>query len=171
MDSQLPPVSGLEIGDNVQIAATAAIYPSKRGTRIVIGEGTEIYDYVVIRCVGGDGDIIMGLCCFLNPGCVLYSGNGIHLGNYVLLAPGVKLMPTNHSFESRSTPIRKQGFMPSKGGIVCEDDVWIGANATLLDGSHIETGAIIAAGSVVKGRVPAFEIWGGIPARRIGVRP
>lgn len=171
MSTQPDARPGLELGPNVQIAETAAIHPSQRGTRIVIGEGSEIYDYVVIRCVGGRGDIVIGSCCFLNPGCVLYSGNGIQLGNYVLLAPGVKLMPTNHSFESRSVPIRKQGFMPSKGGIICEDDVWIGANATVLDGAYIETGAIIAAGSVVKGRVPAYEIWGGIPARRIGVRP
>ncbi len=162
---------GVEIGTGVVMAPTALIHPSTRGTRIVIGDHCEIYDYVVIRCVGGSGDIVMGSHCYINPGCVFYSGNGIRFGNYVLLAPGVKVMPTNHAFESRSEPIRKQGFMPSKGGIVCEDDVWVGANSTLLDGTYIEEGAIIAAGSVVKGRVPRYEIWGGVPARRIGVRP
>ena len=28
--------------------------------------------------------------------------------------------------------------MPSKGGVVVEDDVWIGAQAVLLDGAHVE---------------------------------
>ena len=80
-------------------------------------------------------------------------------------------MPTNHAFQSRDIPIRHQGFLPSKGGVICEDDVWIGANSTLLDGAHIEKGCIIAAGSVVNRRVPSYEIWGGVPARRIGIRP
>ena len=171
MEGLAEPIKGVELGENVVLAPTVVINASTRGTRIAIGDNSEIYDHVVIRCVGGNGDIIMGESCYINPGCVLYSGNGITLGDYVLLAPGVKLMPTNHAFESRALPIRKQGFMPSKGGIVCEDDVWIGANSTLLDGAYLEKGAIVAAGSVVKGRVPSYEIWGGVPAKRINERP
>jgi len=162
---------GVECGIDVVIAETAVIRPSSRGSRIVIGDGCEIYDHVVIRCVGGMGDIVLGPYCYINPTCVLYSGNGILFGSYVLLAPGVKIMPTNHAFQTRTMPIRQQGFMPTRGGIVCEDDVWIGANATILDGAYIERGAIVAAGSVVNRRVPSYEIWGGIPARRIGIRP
>jgi len=162
---------GIECGSGVLIAETAVIRPSSRGSRIVIGDGCEIYDHVVIRCVGGSGDIVLGSHCYINPTCVLYSGNGIRFGSYVLLAPGVKVVPTNHAFQSRDLPIRQQGFMQSKGGVVCEDDVWIGANATILDGAYIEHGAIVAAGSVVNGRVPSYEIWGGVPARRIGIRP
>jgi virginiamycin A acetyltransferase len=162
---------GVELGKDVIVAPTALIHPSQRGTRISIGDGCEIYDYVVIRCVGGDGDVVLGSFCYINPGCVLYSGNGIQFGNYVLLAPGVKVVPTNHAFAVRDVPMRHQGFTESKGGVICEDDVWVGANATLLDGTWIETGAVIAAGSVVRGRIPAFEIWGGVPAKKIGQRP
>ena len=61
--------------------------------------------------------------------------------------------------------------MPSRGGVVVEDDVWIGSRAVLLDGTHIEKGAIIAAGSVVRDRVPAYTIWGGVPARYLKDRP
>ena len=43
--------------------------------------------------------------------------------DYVLLAPGVNVVLTNHAFASREIPIRHQGFMPSKGGVVVEDDV------------------------------------------------
>ncbi len=171
MNNPVVSVAGVELGVDVKLAPTAIIHPSTRGSRIVIGARSEIYDQVVIRCVGGNGDIVMGTDCYINPGCVLYSGNGIHFGNYVLLAPGVKIVPTNHAFQSRDIPIRHQGFLASKGGIVCEDDVWVGANATLLDGAHIEQGAILAAGCVVNGRVPSYEIWGGVPARKIGERP
>jgi acetyltransferase-like isoleucine patch superfamily enzyme len=80
-------------------------------------------------------------------------------------------VPANHAFERRDIPIAQQRFMASRGGVVIDDDVWIGAQSVLLDGTHIERGAIIAAGSVVRGRVPAYEIWGGVPAQRIKDRP
>ena len=163
--------SGVSLGDGVVIAPTARIHGSTRGTRISIGARSEIYDHVVIRCVGGSGDIEIGEFCYFNPGAVLYSGNGIKMGNYVLLAAGVKIMPTNHAFGRRDVPIRHQGFAESKGGIVIEDDVWLGANAVVLDGVRIGRGAVIAAGSVVTSEVPPYEIWGGIPARKMGDRP
>jgi acetyltransferase-like isoleucine patch superfamily enzyme len=165
---QQPPVGEpLQFGQGVVISETAVIHASKRGSRIVLGAHTEIYDHVVIRCVGGAGDIVMGEHGYINPGCVLYSGNGIRFGDYVLLAPGVKVVPTNHAFGSREIPIRHQGFMEAKGGVVIDDDVWVGANAVLLDGTQIGRGAIIAAGAVVSGCVPAYEIWGGVPAKKI----
>jgi acetyltransferase-like isoleucine patch superfamily enzyme len=159
------------IGEGVVLSPTARIHGSTRGTRIVIGDHSEIYDYVVIRCVGGSGDIIMGDHCYLNPGTVLYSGNGIRMGSYVLVAAGAMIMPTNHAFSRRDVPIRHQGFAESKGGIEIGDDVWIGANAVILDGARIGRGAIIGAGSVVSGSVPEYEIWAGVPARKIGDRP
>ena len=53
---------------------------------------------------------------------------------------------------------------------VIERDVWIGAGAVVLGGSHIGHGAVVAAGAVVRGIVEAETIVGGIPARVIGRR-
>lgn len=157
-------------GEGVQIASTAVINQSQRGNRLIIGAHSEIYDHVVIRFVGGQGDIIIGKYCYLNAGCVLYSGNGITMGDYVLIAPGAKIVPSNHGFASREEPMRCQGFAESKGGVVIEDDVWVGTNAVLLDGTIVGKGSIIAAGAVVSAKVPPYEIWGGIPAKRIRQR-
>lgn len=159
------------IADDAYVSPDARIHPSSRGSRISIGAGSQIYDFVVVRCVGGSADIVIGCHCYINPHCTLYSGNGITLGDYVLLAPGVSIVPTNHAFGRRDVPIRHQGFMPSKGGVVIEDDVWVGANSVILDGAHIERGAVVAAGSVVQGRIPAYTVWGGVPARFIRERP
>lgn len=49
-------------------------------------------------------------------------------------------------------------------------DVWIGANALILDGIVVEDGAIVAAGAVVNRDVAPFEIVGGVPAKTIGYR-
>lgn len=160
-----------EIAESAVISPLAHLIPSVRGTRMVIGAHTQVMEFVVIKCVGGTGDIVIGENCYLNPHCVLYSGNGIQLGNDVLLAPGVVIAPTNHAIARRDVPIRLQGFMPSRGGVVIEDDVWIGANSVLIDGVHIGKGAVVAAGSVVNSPIPAYEIWGGVPARKLKDRP
>lgn len=160
----------VRIHPSAEISADARIHSSTRGTHISIGACSCLYDFVVIRCVGGDGDIVIGEHCYINPGTVIYSGSGVTLGNYVLIGPSCVLAPANHAFERTDIPIRKQGFMDSKGGIAVEDDVWIGANATILDGAHIGTGAVIAAGAVVGGIVEPYAIYGGVPARKIGER-
>ncbi len=162
--------SALFLDPTAFVSPDARIFPSERGTKITIGAHTQIYEFAVIKAVGGAGDVTIGAHCYINPHCVLYSGNGITFGDYVLLAPGVCVMPTNHAFSRRDIEMRHQGFLPSKGGVVCEDDVWVGANSVLLDGAYIERGAIIAAGSVVRGRVGAYELWGGAPARKLGER-
>lgn len=49
--------------------------------------------------------------------------------------------------------------------IVIEDHVWIGANVTILKGSKIGEGSVVAAGAVVCGEFPARSLIGGVPAR------
>jgi acetyltransferase-like isoleucine patch superfamily enzyme len=164
-------MNALEIHPEAVIDESVRLYPSVRGTRIVVGARTQIDAFSIIRSVGGTGDVVIGAESRIGPHCVLYSGNGIRIGDHVLMAPHVSVVPANHAFARRDIPIAQQRFMPSRGGVVIDDDVWIGAQAVLLDGTHIEQGAIIAAGSVVRGRVPAYEIWGGVPARRIKDRP
>ncbi len=161
----------LEIHPTAKISPDARIHPSVRGTKIRIGAHSEIYDFVVIRAVGGTGDVEIGEHCYINPHSTLYSGSGIKLGNYVLIGPHVSIVPANHAFERRDMPIRNQGFAPSKGGVVVGDDVWIGANATLLDGARIGKGAVVAAGAVVDCEVPPYQVWGGVPARFLKARP
>lgn len=58
----------------------------------------------------------------------------------------------------------------SKGGIVVDDDVWIGYRAVILDGVHISQGAVIAAGAVVTRDVAPYAVVAGVPARPIFYR-
>ncbi len=153
------------------VSADARITESSRGTKIVVGARSRIEAFVIVRCVGGTGDIVIGRDCYINEHCVLYSGSGITIGDDVLLAPGVSIVPANHDFSRRDIPIRQQGFRPSKGGVVVGSGAWIGARAVLLDGARVGEGAIVAAGSVVSGEIPANEIWAGIPAAYTRTRP
>ena len=157
----------LIVHERAHISPDARIFPSVRGTRIEIGADTAIMEFVVIRAVGGAGDIAIGQRCNINPHCVLYSGNGIKIGNDVLIAAGTAIVPANHATASKDMLIREQGFAPSKGGVIIDDDVWIGANCTIVDGVHIGRGAVIMAGAVVTSAVEPYTIVGGIPARLV----
>jgi virginiamycin A acetyltransferase len=160
----------IEIDPTASISPLADIEDSVRGTLIRIGARTVIDAFVKIKPAGGMGEVVIGAECAINSGTVIYSGNGVRIGDAVAIAANCTLAPTNHAVSDRGRRIRDQGFQPSKGGIVVEDDVWIGANVVLLDGAMVRKGAVVAAGSVVRGEVEAYAIYAGAPARKIGER-
>ena len=158
------------IDPTARISPLADLETSARGSKFVVGPGAMVDAFVKLKYAGGSGDVVIGANSYLNSGCVLYSGHGITIGSDVLVAANCTFAPTNHAFSDPDKPIRLQGFQPSRGGIVVEDDVWIGANCVLLDGTIIRKGAVIAAGTVVRGEVPALAIYGGTPPRVLGTR-
>ena len=160
----------IEIDPTARISPHCDIEDSVRGSRIVVGAGSVIDSFVKIKPTGGSGDLVIGARSVVNSGCVLYTGNGIRIGNQVAIAANTTLAPVNHAYRDRSRPIAEQGFLPSRGGIVVEDDVWIGANCVLLDGTVLRRGCVIGAGSLVRGEIPAFTVHAGNPLVRLGER-
>lgn len=154
----------IEINPTAQVSELADLERSGRGTRIYIGPDCRIDSFVKIKPAGGIGDVRLGSRTYINSGCVLYSGNGITIGNDVLIAANCTLAPVNHAFRERGRLITEQGFQPSRGGIVIEDDVWIGANCVLLDGAVLRRGCVVGADSLVRGELPAYSICRGTPA-------
>lgn len=160
----------IQLDPTAKISPLADLEDSQRGTRLIIGAGVIIDAFVKIKPAGGVGDVIIGAGSVINSGCVLYSGNGIIIGQQVAIAANCTLAPVNHAYQDRTRPIMQQGFLPSRGGIVIEDDVWIGANCVLLDGAILRQGCVIGAGSIVRGEVPAYAIAHGQPAMVKGYR-
>lgn len=157
----------LEISPTAKISRLADIEDSVRGSRIVIGDGVMIDSFVKIKPVGGSGDIFIGENSYINSGTVIYSGNGVRLGKGVLVAANCTIAPVNHEYRSKDKTILEQRFMPSKGGIIIEDDVWIGANTVIADGAVIRRGAVVGANSFVSGELEAYGVYAGSPARLI----
>jgi len=160
----------LKIDPTARVSPLADIEESVRGTLIEIGPRTVIDSFVKIKPAGGAGQVMIGADCAINSGTVIYTGNGVRIGDAVLIAANCTLAPTNHAFADPSRRIRDQGFQESRGGIVIEDDVWLGANVVVLDGAVVGTGSIVAAGSVVRGRLEPHSIYAGSPAKRLGAR-
>lgn len=88
------------------------------------------------------------------------------VGDDVMMGPRCVVIGLNHGMADVNRPMAEQGFEPQET-VVIEDDVWIGANVTILPGKRIGRGSVVAAGSVVTSDVPPFNIVGGNPARRI----
>lgn len=159
-----------EISKTAQISKLADIEDSVRGSKITIDDQAVIDSFVKIKWAGGHGDIYIGKQTYINSGTVIYSGPGVKIGNGVLIAANCTLAAANHEYRVKDKRILDQGFMPSKGGIVIEDDVWIGANTVILDGAVIEKGAVVGANSLVRGRLESYGVYAGAPVRRIGER-
>ena len=153
----------LEIHPSAIISKYADIEDSVIGSKISIGENCLIDSFVKIKPSGGVGDLTMGSNVKINSGCVIYTGNGISISDNVAIAANCTLAPVNHEFSRKDILISKQRFRPSKGGIIIESDVWIGANCILLDGAHLRQGCVIGAGSIVRGNVEAYSINVGNP--------
>lgn len=105
----------------------------------------------------------IGNKCHINRNCFLDGRGGISIGNNVSVSFNAQIVTGSHKIHSSSF---QSVFMP----IIIDDFVWIGINAIILQGVHIGKGAIICAGAVVTRDVGDYEIVGGIPAKRIGMR-
>ena len=104
----------------------------------------------------------------IHPLCYIDASGGIQIGDDVSIAHGSSILSEDHIFANLTQNIKDQGCELKK--TVIENNVWIGAGCKILGGSYIESGSIIAAGAVVKNRVSANSIMGGIPAKLIRER-
>ncbi len=91
------------------------------------------------------------------------------IGNDVAIAPNCTIIGANHNFDKIDVPIKKQGSS-NRGGVVIEDNVWIGANCVVLDGVTIGRGCVIGAGSIVTKSIPPYSIAVGNPCKVIKSR-
>lgn len=106
----------------------------------------------------------IGKHSFVNRRCLIDNGQAmVTIGNNCAIACDVKFLTTNHDFSDTN---RRAGKVYGKE-IIIEDGCWIGAGATILPGTHIYQGVVIAAGSVVRGEIESNSIYAGIPAKKI----
>lgn len=102
----------------------------------------------------------------------IYCQNHIEIGNHVLIGADTIIMDTNfHSLNHLIRGTNKEGTK-HKGTVgtapvYIDDNVFIGTRCIITKGVHIGEGSIIAAGSVVVKDVPAWQVWGGNPAKFI----
>lgn len=110
----------------------------------------------------------IGEWVFINHNTTFSTPMGMKIGDYVMIGPYCLFASVHHKFDDWQKPMFLQ--KPEVRSIVIEDDVWIGANVTVLPGVTIGRGSIIAAGAVVTKDVEPYSIAGGVPAKLIKYR-
>lgn len=90
----------------------------------------------------------------------------IDIGDRVLIGGGCNIFDTDFHATDRLDR-RKRTVQANKSPVAINDEAFVGANVTILKGSVIGEGAVIGAGALVSTAVPADEVWGGNPARRL----
>lgn len=135
----------------IQASLIQNIHPS---TEISVGKGklylkNSIFTRRNVSFRVDTGEMRIGTS-FFNQGCCITAMKKIVIGDNCLFGPNVVIVDHDHDYHY--TDIQR-GNHWLLGDVVIDDNVWIGANVTILRGTHIESGAVIGAGTVVKGLV------------------
>ena len=106
-------------------------------------------------------NIAVGERVFINACCHFQDHGGVSLGDGCQIGHNVVFATLNHGL----SPDDRPNTYPAP--IRLGRNVWVGSNATILQGVTIGDNAVVAAGAVVTRDVPADTIVGGVPARVI----
>lgn len=124
-----------------------------------LGRFSVIEDFAIIN--NAVGDIFIGEFTRIGLGNTIIGP--VRIGNDVILAQNVIISALNHNFKDTTVCIRKQGINVDE--ITIDNNVWIGANSSILAGVHIGKHVVVGAGSVVTKDIPAYSVVVGNPAR------
>ncbi|EIU7609393.1 acetyltransferase [Salmonella enterica] len=105
------------------------------------------------------GNIYLAERVFINANCVFLDAEKISIGNNTAIGPNVVLTTVTHSIQPQRRP-KETICAPIHIG----DNVWIGANSTILPGVSIGNNSVIAANSMVNTNVPPDTLYAGSPA-------
>lgn len=136
--------SGTRFGRHGVLTAWCQYRGQKLNPQVFIGSGCDFGEYLHLTCT-----------------------NGISIGDNVLTGRWVTISDNSHgdtSLGSRKQPPSER-VISSKGKVRIANNVWIGDKVTILAGTTIGEGAIIAANAVVTKDVPPYSTVAGCPAR------
>ncbi len=157
---------GMEIGKSTTLRNPIVTWPHQ----VSIGDNCNLEHHIYLKFDGiwsPGPSIILRENIFVGSNCEFNIRKGIVIGNNSLIGSGSRFIDHDHGIEFGQL-IGKQ-LCPEKN-ILIGEDVWIGCNVIILKGVVIGDGAVIAAGAVVNKSVPSNEVWGGVPAKKIGQR-
>lgn len=95
--------------------------------------------------------------------------SAINIGHHVTFGPNVSIIAGNHSSHIVGKWITDYEISDKRPEddkpVIIDNDIWVGANVLILNGVHINRGAIVGGGSLVTKEVPPYAIVGGVPAK------
>lgn len=157
---------GSEIHRSLELRATAATVQKAQ-----IGKGTVIERDCTIWLAddkGANPDLTIEPQVFIGRNSFIGVFQPVSIGAKTIIGAYSYIISGDHAISDLKLPICDQGYVGKP--IVIGQNVWLGCHVVVLKGVSIGEGAVVAAGAVVTADIPAFEIWGGVPAKKIGNR-
>tara|TARA_B100000378_G_scaffold25295_1_gene19324 strand:- start:8919 stop:9497 length:579 start_codon:yes stop_codon:yes gene_type:complete len=158
---------GVEIGDNLIMNG---IPEFTWYNRVSLGNNVKLEKNIYFKYVGfweNKKSICIGDNSFIGRGVEFNISKSITIGDNCLIASGCKFIDHDHGLKLGGLMRLQRG---SEKEIILGDDVWLGVNVIVLKGVTISDGVVIGSGSVVTKNIPANEVWGGVPAKKIAER-
>jgi acetyltransferase-like isoleucine patch superfamily enzyme len=143
------------LGRGVQIRARPG------HARIVLGRWVHLGD--ANRLLAHEGTLRVGDKTVFGHDNTVTCYLDVDIGPRTLVADWVYICDFDHRTEDITVPIKDQGIV--KAPVRVAGDCWMGTKVTVLRGSDVGTGTVLAAHAVVRGSVPDHTIVGGVPAR------
>jgi len=134
--------------------------------RIVLGRWVHLGDDTRLRA--HEGTLRVGDKCVFGRDTTVNCYLDIEFGARALVADSVYVGDFDHRFEDLTVPIKDQGIV--KTPVRIGPDVWVGTKASVLRGSMVGEGCVLAAHTVVRGPVPAWSVVAGVPGRVVRSR-
>lgn len=162
IQTRLTQLETVSFGNECFLASSARLF-AEPGRNIEVGDYTTIAADVFIH-----GPAKIGQHVAINHNVSMDGGSsGITIGDHSRIACQCTFFAFNHGM-APDLLVREQAV--SSKGIRIGQDVWIGANTSIVDGVDIHDHAIIGMGSVVTQNIPEYAIAVGNPARVIADR-
>ncbi len=131
-----------------------------------IHKGKLILSNEIFTTVGSETNVVISRFSILD------NTGSIHIGPWCMIGARSRIYTHDHVHHGKEPLLAMQ----ERHGLVWQDkyigkDVWIHENAIVLyQASILPDGFVLGAGSVLTKNPGPYEIWAGVPARKIGIR-
>ena len=128
------------------------------------GRGCVISSFSKFKATSGP--VVLGPRCGFATGCFVSSGEeGINIGKNFVCGPNVSITASTYRYDTLDVHLEDLGS--TSKGVRIGDNVWVGANSTIVDGADLGDNTVVVANSLVNRRYPPNSILQGTPAKVI----
>ena len=154
-----------EVGENVLVSRKTSIYSPER---IKIGNNVRIDDFCVLS-----GNIEIGSYVHIAVFCGLFGEAGIIMEDFSGLSSRVSIYSASDDYlgNALTNPTIPDEFRKiERGPIILKKHSLVGSGAIIFPGSLLDVGSVLGSLSLIKGQIPPWKIFAGVPARFIKER-
>ena len=151
-------------GDDVRVHASVVLVVCEQ---LRLGDHVRIDPFTLISAGGG---VSLGNHVHIGSHCSLLGSSGIEIQDFAGVSHGARLFSASDDFSGLSLTgptVSESDRRVIHARIIIGQHAVVASGAIVLPGGGLAEGAVAGALSLVKARIPAWEIWGGVPARHL----